>query len=578
MAIAVPELRQPALIGILRSEFAGYNQLSARRDLIAGLTVAAVALPLALAFGVASGSSPAAGLVTAIVGGFLIGLLGGAPYQISGPTGAMSAVLITIAHQQGIRGLWIAGVMAGIIILLIGILRLGRIVNLIPAPVITGFTSGIALVIFIGQIDNFFGIETPSEDRSIMKLAGYVRNPLPPVNWYAVACGIVVIATMLLLPYIRPIRGIPAALIGISLATAVAWSLGWDAATIGGIPRGIVLDDRLIPNRSDLDLVPELVVPALAIGMLGAIESLLCGIVGGRMTGRKLAVNQELIAQGIGNIALPFFGGVPATAAIARTSVGVKAGGVTRMVSIVHSITLLIGALFLGSLLGHIPMAALAGVLFVTAWRMNEWHSIRYYWNHRLKSAMGAFLVTMVATVCLDLTQAIVVGLGLSVVLFLRQASHLDVDTAPVRWDEAGVVTQQLPDANVIYVTGPLFFGSVNQLVERIEEMPFTKTVILSMRGVPMADVSAVQAIEHIWQSHVKQGGTIYITGLQPSVRRVLERAGLIAEIGNQHIFWSADQAIDRIAELARHAEAETSPQQPPPESLDELPLGISMA
>jgi len=578
LAIAHLAPRQPALVRILREEFSGYNQNSARRDVIAGLTVAAVALPLALAFGVASGSTPAAGLVTAIVGGFLIGLLGGAPYQISGPTGAMSAVLITIANQQGMRGLWIAGVMAGLLILAIGIFRLGRIVNLIPAPVITGFTSGIALVIFIGQIDNFLGIQTPSEERSIMKLAGYFRDPLPPFNWYAIGCGVIVMAVMLALPRIGPIRAIPAALIGIIIATAVAWGLDWDAATIGAIPRGIILEERLIPNRGDLDLVPQLIVPALAIGMLGSIESLLCGIVGGRMTGRKLAVNQELMAQGIGNIALPFFGGVPATAAIARTSVGVKAGGVTRMVSIVQSITLLIGALFFGALLGHIPLSALAGVLFITAWRMNEWHSIRYYWDHRLKGALAAFVATMLATVALDLTQAIVVGLGLSVVLFLRQASKLEVNTAPVRWDDAGIISQRLPEASVVYITGPLFFGSVNQLVERIESMPFNKVLILSMRGVPMTDVSSVQAIEHIWREHVKAGGTIYISGLQPQVRNVLERAGLIEEIGEQHFFWSAAQAIDRIAELTRHAEAETSPHAPPEESLNEFPLGISTA
>ncbi|MCC6674976.1 MAG: SulP family inorganic anion transporter [Thermomicrobiales bacterium] len=573
----MPSPRKPAIVDLLREEFRGYGQVAARRDAIAGLTVAAVALPLALAFGVASGSTPAAGLVTAIIGGFLIGLLGGAPYQISGPTGAMSAVLITIANQQGMRGLWIAGVMAGLLILAIGILRMGRIVDLIPAPVITGFTSGIALVIFIGQIDNFLGISTPSEERSIMKVAGYFRHPLPPIDWQAVGCGLVVILTMLLLPRVRPVRGIPAALVGIALATGIAWALGWGTTTIGTIPRSIVLEDRLIPNRSDLDLVPQLVVPALAIGMLGSIESLLCGIVGGRMTGRKLAVNQELIAQGIGNIALPFFGGVPATAAIARTSVGVKAGGVTRMVSVVHSATLLVGALFFGALLGHIPMSALAGVLFVTAWRMNEWHSIRYYREHRLTGAIAAFLTTMIATVALDLTQAIVVGLGLSLVLFLRQAARLEVTAAPVRWSETGIVWRQPPDAQVIYVTGPLFFGSVNKLVERLEALPFSKTLILSMRGVPMADVSSVQAIEHLWREHVKAGGTIYLAGLQPAVRKMFDDAGLVAEIGEQHIFWSANQAIERLAELNRLAESETSPQEPPAESLDELPLGISV-
>ncbi|MGE3797987.1 MAG: SulP family inorganic anion transporter [Thermomicrobiales bacterium] len=577
MAISMPVLRQPALIRILRSEFSGYDSIAARQDLIAGLTVAAVALPLALAFGVASGSTPAAGLVTAIVGGFLIGVLGGAPYQISGPTGAMSAVLVTVALQEGMRALWIAGVMSGVLILAIGILRLGRIVNLIPAPVITGFTSGIALVIFIGQIDNFLGVETEAEHRSILKLAGYFREPIPSINRYAVASGLIVIATMLLLPLLKPIRGVPAALIGIALATGFAWGLDWNVDSIGAIPRGIVLDDRLIPKSSDLDQVPSLLFPALAIGMLGSIESLLCGVVGGRMTGRKLEVNQELIAQGIGNIVLPFFGGVPATAAIARTSVGVKAGGVTRLVSVVHSVTLLLGALFLGTQLGHIPLAALAGVLFVTAWRMNEWHSIRYYWDHRLAGAIAAFFCTMLATIALDLTQAIVVGLGLSVVLFLRQASRLDVNAAPVRWEELGLEASRSPDATVIYISGPLFFGSVNQLVEWIESTPFSRTLILSMRGVPMVDVSSVQAIEHIWRTHVQQGGTIYLTGLQPAVRTVFERTGLIGNIGEQHILWSADQAISRLVELARYEEVETSPEAPPEESLDELPFGVSV-
>ena len=282
----------------------------------------------------------------------------------------------------------------------------------------------------------------------------------------------------------------------------------------------------------------------MAIALLGAIESLLCGVVGGRMTGTRLAVKQELFAQGVGNMVLPFIGGVPATAAIARTSVGVKAGGVTRLVSVVQSGALLLGALFLGKSIGRIPLAALAGVLFVTCWRMNEWHSIRYYWNHRLYSAIAAFLVTMAATVFLDLTQAIVVGLLLSLVVFLRQTSQLSVSIAPVDWSRAGHVLEQPPDAQVVYVTGPLFFGSVNQFVERVEEMPFARTLILSMRGVPSADVSSVQAIEHLWRTHVEQGGTLYLTGVQPQVRAMFERAGLVRAMGEEHFLWSADQAI----------------------------------
>ncbi len=573
------ELRwQPGLIRIWRSEFSDYGRSDAQRDVIAGLTVAAVALPLALAFGVASGSTPAAGLVTAIVGGFLIGLLGGAPYQISGPTGAMSAVLITVANQHGIRGLWIAGVMAGIIILAIGLLRLGKIVNLIPAPVITGFTTGIALVIFIGQIDNFLGIETPAQERSAAKAIGYFTNPLPAIDWQSVAAGMIVISTMLILPRIFRTPGVPAALIGIALATASTQVFGWSAETIGAIPASIVLDDRLVPSMADLGAIDNLLAPALAIALLGSIESLLCGVVGGRMTGKKLAVNQELIAQGIGNIALPFFGGVPATAAIARTSVGVKAGAVTRFVSVVQSLTLLAGALFLGSAIGQIPLSALAGVLFVTAWRMNEWHSISYYWRHRLPSALAAFTVTMLATVALDLTQAIIVGLLLSLAVFLRQVAQLTVSVAPVDWDRLKIRLSPQPEVQVVYVTGPLFFGSVNQFVERVEEMPFTKNLVLSMRGVPMADISSVQAIEHLWRTHATYGGTIYLTGVQPAVRQMLERAGLVAAIGPEHFLWSADQAISRIAQAAMSTVIEPLEDTLPAESFDEMPLGVTTA
>lgn len=576
-------LAAPEIVRIWQREFRGYSRLTAQRDLTAGLTVAAVALPLALAFGVASGSTPAAGLVTAIIAGIVIGALGGAPYQISGPTGAMSAVLIIVANDHGPRGLWLAGLMAGIMILAVGILRLGRLVNLIPAPVVTGFTSGIALVIFIGQIDNFLGIQTPAHERSAQKAIAYVTDPLPSIEWHAVAAGLVVIATMVTLPRLVKTPSVPAALLGISLATALSWGLGWDVRTISAIPRGIVLDDRLIPSLDDLRLADDLLAPAFSIALLGAIESLLCGVVAGRMTGQRLAVNQEMVAQGIGNIILPFFGGVPATAAIARTSVGVKAGGTTRLVSIIHALALLLGALFLASVIGHIPLAALAGVLFVTAWRMNEWHAIQFYWRHRIPGALAAFAATMLATVALDLTQAIAVGVLLSLTLFLVQVARLDVTAMPVDWQKAAAsgltVPTPLPDARVVYVSGALFFGSTNQLVERIEELPPADTLILSMRGVPMTDVSSVQAIEHLWHEQSRRGGDLYITGLQPSVRRTLDRAGLTALIGGDRFLWSADQAIARLADQSGNGTTPTSAHgQPENEGFDELPLGVVSA
>lgn len=571
----------PALVRLWREEFQDYTRAHFQRDLVAGLTVAAVALPLALAFGVASGSTAAAGLVTAIVAGLVIGVLGGAPYQISGPTGAMSAVLIVIVSRHGLQGLWVASLMAGAMILALGLFKLGRVVNFIPAPVITGFTSGIALIIFIGQIDNALGIVTPAEESAALKALHYLTTPPPTPNEMALVAAGIVILTMLILPRVPGVTRLPAALLGITLVTGLSWGLSWDVATIGAIPRSIILDDRYAFQFDDLSLISELIGPAVAIAALGSIESLLAGVVAGRMTGRRLHVNQELVGQGVGNLALPFFGGVPATAAIARISVGVKAGGVTRLVSIVHSVALFAGALLLGGAIARIPLAALAGVLMVTAVRMNEWHVIRFYLRRRLKGPTLVMLVTMVATFSLDLTQAIIIGIAISLLIFISQISRLTVVPTTVDWERmrsAGFpVTHEIPGMQVIYVSGALFFGAVNQFTETIEELPQTEVLILSMRGVPMVDVSSVHALEHIWHRQQRHGGHLLISGLQPQAQRILERTGLIDTIGSDSFFWSADQAI---LHASTHLLPQPLPTQPPlsPDEdaeFDEMPLGI---
>ena len=412
--------RTPALLHLWREEFTGYSRARFLADLQAGLTVAAVALPLALAFGVASGSTAAAGLVTAIIAGVLIGFLSGGANQISGPTGAMSAVLIVVANQHGPVGLWIAGVLAGAIVLALGIFRLGRIINLIPEPVIAGFTSGIALIIAIGQIDNALGIHTHAEENASIKALNYLREPLPDINLHALIATVLVIGIMAALPRLPGgMRRVPAALLAIAFVTAITWTMNWPVSTIGAIPRTIILDDRLTLDMLSLDLMRQLIGPAIAIAALGSIESLLAGVVTGRMTGNRLNANQELVAQGVGNVVLPFFGGVPATAAIARMSVGVRAGGLTRMTSILHSLALLISAFFLAGVIAHIPMAALAGVLMITAWRMNEWHIIQRYSRERMAQAGAILVVTMAATVALDLTKAILLGIVVSLALFV---------------------------------------------------------------------------------------------------------------------------------------------------------------
>ena len=566
------KIEPPALWRIWRTEFSGYNRAHFQLDLTAGLTVAAVALPLALAFGVASGSTAAAGLVTAIIAGFLIGALSGAPYQISGPTGAMSAVLIVIAQRHGLQGLWVAGLMAGLMVLALGVFRLGRVINFIPAPVITGFTSGIALIILIGQIDNALGIETKAEESAALKLLNYFREPLPSINSHAVISTIVVALIMFLLPHVPGMARVPTALIGITVVTAAAWTLDWPVGTIGEIPRSIILNDRMALSMIDPALMRDLLVPAISIAALGSIESLLAGVVAGRMTGTKLNVNQELIAQGAGNIVLPFFGGVPATAAIARISVGVRAGGVTRMVSIVHSVALLAGALFLGSVIARIPLAALAGVLIVTAWRMNEWHVIQFYVNRRLTNAVVVMLITMLATVALDLTQAILIGVAISLLVFLAKVSKLTVVSTDVDWDRlraAGFrIDREVEGLRVVYVSGSLYFGAIVQFIEAMESLPPTKVLILSMRGVPMVDVSSVHAFERLAYQQRRAGGQLLISGLQPQVRSKFERAGLVEEIGEDAFFWSADQAILKASNNG--ILGNTDLQTPPNDSSDE--------
>ena len=576
--------RTPILFTLWRQEFSGYSRERFGCDLVAGLTVAAVALPLALAFGVASGSTAAAGLITAIIAGFVIGALSGAPYQISGPTGAMSAVLIVVAQQYGLRGLWFTGLMAGVIVLALGLFRLGRIINFIPAPVITGFTSGIALVIAIGQIDNFLGVQTPGNASSARKLLGYFSGDLPPISAHAVGCALGVMATMIVLPRFRWGTKLPAALLGIVIVTAVAALLDWPVKLIGTIPATLILPDRYIPARADLDLLSPLLGPAVAIAALGSIESLLAGVVAGRMTGQKLAVNQELVAQGVGNIVLPFFGGVPATAAIARMSVGIKAGGATRLVSFIHALTLLAGALLLGSTIGRIPLAALAGVLLVTALRMNEWHVIRFYVTRRLKGPVLVLLATMFATIALDLTQAIIVGVGVSLLLFLNQVSRLEIVSAPVDWARlraSGMyfAGSEVDGIEVVYISGSLYFGATGQLTTELERLHHPRALILSMRGVPLIDASSLHAIEHFWREQAAREGYLYICGLQPTVQTMFDRAGLTAAIGPDRFHWSATEAI-----VAAHARLSTTPEidgppLPPPDDFDaaerDMPLGV---
>lgn len=513
---------------------------------MAGATVAAVALPLALAFGVASGATASAGLVTAILAGLVIGGLSGAPYQISGPTGAMSAVLIVVAHKYGLEGIFLAGAMSGVMLLLVGFFKLGRIVAFIPSPVMTGFTSGIALVIAIGQLDNLFGVSTPGAESAVQKLRHYLVDDWA-VDPKSTLTGLIVIGAMLLWPTRLNLR-FPGALLGLIVASLCVYILGWPVELVKEIPGTLLLEQRLHLSNISWSTVSGLIAPAASIAALGAIESLLCGAVAAKQTGIRLQANQELIAQGAGNLLIPLCGGVPATAAIARTSVGIKAGGRTRMTSIFHALILLASMFVLAPLMSRIPKAALAGILVVTAWRMNDWEEIRYIFRHRLKTASLTFLVTMVATVAFDLTQAIIVGTMLSAMAFISQIAQIDVEIKSVdhkKLLERGIIPpRQCPHVHVAFITGPLFFAATGHFNEAFAHMRHVHALILSMRGVPLVDTSGLLAIEGLLERVKGEGGTLMLVGAHEQVLEMLERGGLLEQIGRNNIMWSSDQAI----------------------------------
>lgn len=534
------------LFHLWRQEFHGYDLQKFQRDLLAGVTVAAVALPLALAFGVASGATAAAGLVTAIVAGVIISTLGGAPFQISGPTGAMSAVLIVVSSRYGLEGVWTVSVLAGIIIILLGVFKLGQIINFIPSAVITGFTSGIAVIIFIGQIGNLLGVETVTGDNSFIQLWNYIRlEEAPQIG--AVSLSLLVIATMILWPKRLNAR-FPGSLLALIIATAATAIFRLDVPTIGTIPQSVVLSDRLTLSTIPWHRVGELIGPALSVAALGAIESLLCGAVIGRQAGTKMDDIQELFAQGVGNIVVPFFGGVPVTAAIARASVAVRSGAATRLTGILHGFTLLLAVLALAPVISQVPLSALGGVLAVTAWRMNDWGAIRDMVRQRFSSELPVFFLTLIATAALDLTQAIIIGIGFSALIFVFQSSNAEIVYKPISVEAMRKMGYELRcDADrilVVYVVGPLFFGTAHRFVTLLEQLDEYDDIILSLRTVPLIDTTGLRVIEELIERLEGEGRRVYLSGLARPVREKLERGGIIATLGEDRVFWSADQAI----------------------------------
>ena len=533
---------QLRFLGDIKREFSGYNANAFSKDLLAGLTVTAVALPLALAFGVSSGLDAASGLITAILAGLIIGALGGASFQISGPTGAMAAILISLSVRHGVEGVFIAGFLSGIILLIAAVLKVGALVSYIPSPVVTGFTSGIAVIIALGQIDNFFGTTSAGES-AIEKLISYSELGFSvqlPTLFY----GLLVILLMVLWPKKWNAR-FPASLLGIIVTLVLQMILGLDVAEVGAIPRSLFGENRLRFGSLSLPALLPYLSPAISIAALGMVESLLCGSSGGKMKGEKLNATQELYAQGLGNVIIPFFGGIPATAAIARTSVAIKSGQQTRLTSIIHALGLLASMFLLSPFMSRIPLASLAGVLLVTSWRMNEWHSIRQIFSKHIKTSISQYLITMIATVVFDLTIAILIGIIFSMVMFIVRSHRISIEIDPV--------TKELGDydkhTKVVYVDGSLFFGSQDQLTKVVEKLlgEGVQRIIFSLRGVPTIDHSSINEFTEIVLLCRTREVDVMFCGVQAPVLTLMKRLDFVSLAGEDKFFSSAVTALESL-------------------------------
>ncbi|RBT48272.1 SulP family inorganic anion transporter [Enterococcus hirae] len=508
-------------IFLLNEEFDGYDRQKFQKDLLAGITVAAVALPLALAFGVSSGANAAAGLITAVIAGLIIGGLSGGFYQISGPTGAMAAILMSIAATQGMSGVLLATFLAGLLLLVAGIFRLGTLTSFIPAPVITGFTSGIAIIIALGQVDNLFGVHSEGAN-VIEKFLSYQTFGFS-INFSSFIMGLLVIIGMIIYPK-KWAQTIPSSLMAIILATVAMFLFHLPIATVGKIPQTLISSDRLTFAAFHLDSLKEVMVPAISIALLGIVESLLCGASAGRMANKPLDSNQELVAQGIGNLVLPFFGGIPATAAIARTSVAIKSGAQTRLAGIIHALVLFLSMIIFAPIMSNIPMPALAGVLIVTAWRMNEWETINVLFTKRYWSGILLFLITMGCTVIFDLSIAIVIGIIGGCIFFVIKSAAITISVETIDWERMDLPeTKKLDNWTVVYISGPLFFMSAEKLKNTLADLNQKEGIIFSMRGVPSIDLTARAVFDEFQEKAEMREQTIIYTSLQPEVEKQLQ-------------------------------------------------------
>ncbi|MED3660581.1 sulfate permease [Ureibacillus sp. FSL K6-8385] len=539
---------------ILRGRFEGYSLNSFKRDVVSGTIVGIVAIPLAMSFAIASGVKPEYGIYTAIFAGILISLFGGSKYQIGGPTGAFVPILLGVVLAYGYEDLLLAGLMAGAMLILMGVFRLGLLIQYIPRPVTIGFTAGIAVIIFSGQIANFLGLQgLKQHERSIDNMRE-IASHLHTINIYSITVAAICLAAILITPKVLP--KVPGPLVGIIVSSVVAaLFFNGQVATIG-------TTYGEIPNRLPQFRIPEITVdrmisllgPAFVIAMLGAIESLLSAVVADGMTNSKHNSNRELIGQGIANMVTPLFGGIPATGAIARTATNIKFGAASPLSGVIHGVFVLITLLIFAPLASHIPLASLAPVLMVVAWNMSE----RKHFKHVLKLKSGdslVLIITFLLTVLTSLTIAVIVGLMLAVLLFVKRMSDMLIvsKVLPDHKNNGKVQphivneTRDCPQISIYTIEGPLFFGAAQTFEERILKSIHyqPKILILRMGKVPFIDATGEAYLRNIVKNFKAQGGRLLVTGVQPGLKILLDKSGLTKEIGEEHFFEHTGEAIN---------------------------------
>ena len=549
---------KPILFSVIKHTSKEELKRQIPKDIVSGIMVAVVALPLSIALGIASGVGPEQGLYTAIVAGFIIALFGGSRVQISGPTAAFAAIVAGIVATDGIEGLIAATVIAGVLLMLMGFLKLGTIIRFVPYTITTGFTAGIAVTLVIGQMKDFLGLTFSAGAPTVETMDKFsaTAQSIATVNWQACAVGVVCLAILFLWPRLDRLSShaamtalvrIPGSLVSLIVGVALVCGLGLNVNTIGdlytingGMPR------FELPHLS-VDLFRDQLANGITIAILAAIESLLSCVVADSMISSHHRCNMELVAQGAGNIASVLFGGIPATGAIARTAANVKNGGRTPIAGMVHAAVLLAVLMFFMPYAALIPMPTIAAILLHVAYNMSGWRNFAHLCRTASKGAVATLLITFTLTIVVDLVAAIAVGMMITVVLFMKMVSE---ETEVKGWvyycDQNSEVThlRELPKSVRVYeINGPMFFGMTDQIAD-ISVKEFTKYLIIRMRGVPSLDSSGMNALENLYDYCHENGVSLIVSHANEQPMKTMRRAGFVDKVGEDHFRANIDDAI----------------------------------